>query len=704
MIDKYITSNDIYYEEVLREIKKSRKQLQPIFEAVTNSLESIRLLNSEDGKGEITITLFFSKKYLSGEELEFDKAVISDTGIGFDDNNFDRLKRYKDSRKGFRNKGSGRIQFLHFFNKSEYDSIYRDKDIFKRRRFTLSKSPDFLREDAIVFYQDDAIVDVESCRTSLALKKLLDPKDRAFYDSLTIADLKKALVSHYMVYFCVHQDTLPEIKIKYCLGDRVQAEDYIKPEDIPEIDAEQEIIVYYSRYSPDKNTVEKTEQKELFNLKAFKIDKSKLEKSEIKLTSKEEIVENKTVELKGIYPDDSIDGNRYLFVLSGDYIDDRDSDTRGELKIVNSESFVKERDLFSGDEILLEDIQSEVNSSILSMYEEIKFSIDKKRVDLEKLKSMFLLNDELFKTSNININDSEEKILSQVYLNDAKAIAKKDAEIKKHIDSLDSIDTSSSNYNEIFQQTISQLVKAIPLQNRTALTHYVARRKLVLELFDKIISRELNIQKESPRNIDEKLLHNLIFQQTSDNPEYSDLWLVNEDFIYFKGTSEGMLSDINVDGEKIIKEQFTEEEEKYRCSLGEDRTRKRPDVLLFPAEGKCIILEFKNPEVNLSEHLTQINRYASLIRNLCKESFNFNTFYGYLIGEKIDSGDVRDHDSDFKHAYHFDYVFRPSKPIVGKFGRSDGELYTEVIKYSTLLERAKKRNEIFINKLTGKSI
>ena len=32
-------------------------------------------------------------------------------------------------------------------------------------------------------------------------------------------------------------------------------------------------------------------------------------------------------------------------------------------------------------------------------------------------------------------------------------------------------------------------------------------------------------------------------------------------------------------------------------------------------------------------------------------------------------------------------------------GRQDGSLYTEVIKYSTLHERASKRNEIFVNKL-----
>ncbi|MBY0425183.1 MAG: ATP-binding protein, partial [Cytophagales bacterium] len=136
-----------------------------------------------------------------------------------------------------------------------------------------------------------------------------------------------------------------------------------------------------------------------------------------------------------------------------------------------------------------------------------------------------------------------------------------------------------------------------------------------------------------------------------------------------------------------------------RDSLDEKRYEKRPDILLFPDEGKCLIIEFKNPDKNVSDHLLQINNYASLIRNLSKDEFNFNTFYGYLIGEKIDPDDIQNKDSAFVTAFNFDYVFKPYYRILGKFGRTDGALYTEAISYSTLLKRAQKRNQIFINKL-----
>jgi len=316
------------------------------------------------------------------------------------------------------------------------------------------------------------------------------------------------------------------------------------------------------------------------------------------------------------------------------------------------------------------------------------------------LKNMFLLDESVLKAMTISLEDTEEKILERVYVADSKTIAKKDAKIKKYMDRLDTLDPTDPQYENKLNSITSALVKAIPLQNRASLTHYVARRKLVLELFERILDRELEAQKTGIRNIDEKLLHNLIFQQSSDNPDESDLWLINEDFIYFKGSSESRLCDVKIDGNKIFKRECSEEEDRYLCSLGENRATKKPDVLLFPDEGKCIIIEFKNTNVNISQHLNQINFYASLIRNCTEYQFQLDTFYGYLIGESIESRDVRGCDGDFVESYHFGYLFRPRKIIVGEDGRRDGTLYTEVIKYSVLLDRARRRNATFIKKLT----
>lgn len=703
--EKLIKSKDIYYPGIIANVNKASEHLQPIFEAFTNSLESIKLVNNSSyNGGEIKIRLFLNRG-TTDETFIFDKVVIEDNGIGFDKENFNRIMRYKDTRKGYSNKGTGRFQLLHFFDKAHYKSIFREKDNFKQRNFTLSKR--YANKDAIISLSlpDAESIDAIATKTILTMQGLLDTKeDEKFYDKITASELKWNLVSRYMMEFCLHRDKLPEIQISDYIDGVCDNTVFISNKDIPPIDDERKIQLKYSKLSNDGKIFEETERLEELTMTSFKIDAQNLESNEIKLTSKGEITLNPKIELEHLTAKDILGGKRYLFLLSGNYLDKKDGDTRGNLSIPTRDDFKKAnsetQDLFDREEIFLDDIQAKTNETVLSIYEEIREKRDAKKKDIEKLESMFLLNKDTVNAMRFGLYDTEEKILERVYSADVKTIAKKDAYIKKRIDDLDNLNPISDNYRKEINSITSELVKAIPLQNRTELTHYVARRKLVLDLFRKILDNELSIQKTEERNIDERLLHNLIFQQSSSNPEESDLWLINEDFVYFKGTSESKLCDIEIDGKKVLKKQFSEEEDKYLLSLGENRKIKKPDILLFPDEGKCIIVELKNPDVNIADHLNQINKYAFLIRNFSNKDFQLETFYGYLIGGEIQAADVRGADGRYLEAYHLDYLFCPHIPIVGLNGCRDGSLYAEVINYRTLLERAKRRNAIFIKKLT----
>ena len=702
--NKYLTAYGINYAGAIPKIKKkSKEQLQPIFEAITNSLEAIRQLQSDTDNGKITIKFIFKENLFSKENsaYDFQEIIIEDTGIGFNDEEFKRLIDLNDEGKGFLNKGSGRVQFLHYFSKTEYTSIYKDENSstgFKQRTFTLSKSQTFLDKNAIIRLDEEKDIEADLL-TTVTFKAILSDKDDKFYKKLTCEELRGNIITHYLAYFCENRDELPQINIQFIINNEIKDKLKIVSDDIPAPDQQKDIAIYYCKISSDGRSIKKTKNKELLDLKAFKINKDKLDKNGLKLTSKGEIA--KDIKLESLLADDHIDDNRYLFLLSGDYINKRDSDTRGEINIPTKDEFKKNysESLFNEEEILLDDIEERTNQVIEVLYEEIRNKKEEKQQDVEELKNMFLLNKETIKSIKIGLNDTDDKILEKVYQADAKVIAKRDAEIKQQIKQLEELNPNETDYLDSLKAQVDELVKAIPLQNRTALIHYVARRKLVLDIFDKILEKQLDIQKTSSRNIDEKLLHNLIFQQSSDNTADSDLWLINEDFVYFKGKSEGRLNDIEIDGQKIFKNEFTQEEDEYLHSLGENRKINKPDVLLFPDEGKCIIIEFKNPDVNVSVHLSQINKYASLIRNFSIDNLQIDTFYGYLIGEGINARDVRAYDGDFQVSYHFDYLFRPSKTIPGE-GRSDGSIYSEVLKYSTLLERAKMRNKVFIEKIT----
>jgi hypothetical protein len=693
--NEYIVAQDLSFIGVLHDIKKSKTALQPIFESFTNAIEAIKIKQKSlpDYKGEILIKINSTETTIG--TTEFKSLSITDNGIGFNEEEFKRFNTFKLTNKGYKNLGSGRLQYVHYFDLTNVKSTFSDEEKTFEREFIASKNGEFLKKNAIVKHKYCKEIPPSESGTTITFNTVLE--NTAIYNELNADSLKQKLLNRYVHYFCHNKNRLPKIKIEFYVHSKLKNQTTISSSDLPDIDKKQTISLNYSKKS--STGIEKTDNTETFEIDAFKIPSDILKENKLNLVSKGEVIEESGISLESLAGGDNVDGNKFLFLVSSDYIDSRDTNIRGVLKIPSKESF--EKDLFANqEEIFLEEIQTEVNSSISSMYPEIEEVKQKHFEGLAKLKEMFLLNDDTANDISVSINDSESDILKKFYEAEAKKTASLDAEIKKSVDKLDKLDPSNKNYQEELKNATNELTKSIPLQNKKSLTHYVARRKLVLDLFQKILDNEKQ-KLNKGEAIDEDVLHNLIFQQSSTDPLSSDLWLINEEYIYFKGVSEGILGKIELDGEKIIKEKLTEEEEEYRLKQGGDAKLKRTDILMFPNEGKCIIIELKAPGVNVSTHLNQINRYASLINNLSIDALKFNTFYGYLIGENIDADDVIDNDSDFINAPDLGYIFRPYKRIRGKFERLDGSLYTEIIKYSTILERAQKRNRIFIDKLRG---
>jgi len=691
--NQFITAQDLSFVGVLHDIKKSKSALQPIFECFTNALEAIKIKQTLDAEHKGEILLKINASELTTQSTEFNSLSITDNGIGFNEDEFKRFNTFKLTTKGFKNLGSGRIQYVHYFDTTRIKSMFEKDGKFFEIVFSVSKKEDFLKNNAIVKHIASKETTESISGTTVSFSTLLE--NSGIYNELNEHTLKEKLLEKYIHYFCYNKNKLPKIKIEFYVQSELKGESTISKSDIPNIDKTLPIKLQYSIKA--KNDIKKIEKTEDFTIDAFKISKTQLKENKLNLVSKGEVIEESPVTLENLAGSDHVNGNKYLFLVSSNYIDSRDTNLRGVLNIPNKDSFGK--DLFANqEEIFIEDIQEEVNKSINTMYPEIEEVKQKHQDDFAKLKEMFLLDDEIAKDISFSINDSESKILEKFYEAEARKSASFDASIKESVDKLENLDTTKPTYQDELVKAVDKLVKTIPLQNKKALTHYVARRKLVLELFQKILNNETSKLKSGGR-IDEDVLHNLIFQQSSNDPMNSDLWLVNEEYIYFRGVSEGLLGQIECDGSKILKENLSAEENEYRKKQGGDARLRRTDILLFPAEAKCIIIELKAPDANVSDHLNQINRYASLINNLSIDTLKFNTFYGYLVGESIDADDIIDNDSDFMNASNLGYVFRPYKRIVGKFGRVDGSLYTEIIKYSTLLERAKLRNKIFIDKL-----
>lgn len=283
---------------------------------------------------------------------------------------------------------------------------------------------------------------------------------------------------------------------------------------------------------------------------------------------------------------------------------------------------------------------------------------------------------------------------------------KKEAQVKDLYDSLTELEPGANNYKRDFQKKVDSLNLLIPELVRSNLSKYIARRKLVLKIFELALKKELQCQgkkKNSKTKIiqHEKFLHNIIFPQHSEDAKDSNLWLISDEFIHFDGLSEKRLVDVTIKGESFLRDDLTDDERKSLQHFDHDDITSRPDILLFPEEHKCVIIEFKSPTVELSNQVEQICQYASVIREFAKSKFEITSFYAYLIGEKIDNEAFRRKNPEFRGGYYFDYLFNPDKQVYGGRSRENGHMYIEIIKFSTLLERAKMRNKIFTDQIDG---
>lgn len=700
LINGAFVPQDISYPTLMKKhVKKHSSYLQPIFEAISNSLEAT------SGKDDIITIRINKAKTLNQEQYSFLSIDIIDTGIGFNDDNFGRLRRLYDESKGQNNFGTGRVQYLHFFNNTDIYSVFEEEGLKYKRRIVLSKNF-YATQKSVIWSSEKEVVDIDTpIGTMVSFYYPLSDEDKEKYNELTTTELRDRILIHYLSRFCLNRDNLQQIKLEYyinsiCDKDSVQV---ITGKDIPQPDYTDSVQVNYSKISVDGNTIIKTPNTEEFIINSYSLPCSIQKRNEVKLTSKNETVEVSGIDFSIIKDSPKINNSYLLFLISSSYLTQQDSDLRGQLAIYSKKDFLKKRNLFSGEEqILTDDIEEKVTSSITTHYKSISKVKESFESQIDELAEMFSLDRRILNEVGYKAGDSDQSILKKVYEYNADISAKHDAGIKSVMDSLKELTPSSKDFKKKLNEKVKKVTELVPQINRTELVRYISKRKVILDLMQKTLDKQLDCQQKNSKGKKinhESFLHNILFSQHSDDPLDSNLWMINDDFIHYKGISESELRNIKVENELFFREDLTKEELEELTAYNRDKLGNRPDILLFPKEHKCIIIELKSMDADVSKFVSQVSQYAGLIRQYAKDRFEITTFYAYLIGESFTLNEVKRANPPSKKAYYFDYLFCPNYPVDGGENRRDGEMYIEVIKYSTLLERAVFRNKIFTNKI-----
>lgn len=689
----------------LSQIPKSKNMLTPVYEAVTNSLEAIDQRSAfpsfDSPSGLIEIQFLFSGLLDDGKELE--QVVIIDNGIGFNNENYQRFEEFFDSSKGYGNRGTGRIQFLQRFAHAEVVSIFSEEgESFKR--IVSCNNTKFITNHSLISVPISAEI-----KTTLTLGEPIgNSRELKAFNNLTIDELTNELKSHFLLRLYLEKQknelSAPQIDISFYQGNSLLDKRHIGGHDIPSPEAQSSVSVPYTSIRRDRNDnpeiITIPGREATLNWAHFAIPHGELSYNGIFLCSKNIPIES--VNFSQIKKKEQVAGYRYLTVFYGEVLDDPKSvnDSVDSFTFPSASKILENSNdmLFDWDEeyLLIDSIKQVVGDAIPGIYKEVIDVQDTQQSFSHEIAKAHGISKELVTKANIHLSDDEQTITNKLFKAQAAQLAEKGYKVRKVFESLKALNPMSDIYQDELKDKAIELSTLVDEQNKEELSRFIIRREMVTELLNKILKEELDYQtkprKKGERREPEGLIHDLIFKRKSrDSGALNDLWVLNEEFVHYDGCSELPISQITLpDGQLLLKDA---QEAIQALGLKVDQ---RPDIFLYPEEGKCLLIEFKAPEEDLSNHLNQMIRYCNLIANFGTKKIT--GFYCYLIGETFNP--VTDLDGDYKATVNGDWI-RPNISIVSMDENRNtiANAQIEIIRLSSLHNRAHRRNLSFAQKL-----
>ena len=257
-------------------------------------------------------------------------------------------------------------------------------------------------------------------------------------------------------------------------------------------------------------------------------------------------------------------------------------------------------------------------------------------------------------------------------------VKKETKQVLKFIDTEEDKDDFDDKHKELYSKIIEV--------GNSRLSEYVIHRKLVLDLFEKLLKRKAT----------EKAVHSLIFplQTLSDEIGFEDhnLWILDEKLSYHKYLAS----------DKSFK----------KIKPVNSDSRDRPDIIIFnkpfafsndskPYES-IVLVEFKRPmRDDYSEEenpISQINKYAREIINGEVKDKNKREFdirqntpiYAYIICDLTKK----------LKAFANDAGYRPLPSEDGYFSFNENyNMYIEILSFDKVLNDSKARNRVLFEKL-----
>lgn len=634
--------------------------LLPLFEAIVNSIQAIEE-ESATKPGIIEIDIVRSNQKgleLDGQENLPDIVdfIIKDNGIGFNEANYESFNyAHSTYKKG--GKGIGRFTWLRAFQRAEIESRFRENGHWALRKFTFEPT-----KKGIEKHTKEQVNTTQERYTIVKLKGLKE--DYRKWCNSKSEDIALKIIEHTFIYFL--NEDCPRILIND-MGKQIVVNDLFQ------LFTNGQVIA-----RPLK--IRKNE----FKLSIVKLYSSKVDNKIHYCANNREVVIDKLStdipELDNFLTDK--DGNNFSIAVyvEGDFLDDNVNEER--TNIVFSKGEVEFPDQTSQEELrkaITELLLTEFEDQIVQL-SETRFSKVKEFVSNHpRYKQLLKYKPE--KLRKIPSTLSEEKMELEVF----KIQQELELDVKKETKSVLKFIESEQDMEDFDEKHKELYAKIIEVGN-AKLSEYVIHRKLVLDLFDKLLKRK------AP----EKAVHSLIFplQTLSDEIGFEDhnLWMLDEKLSYHKYLAS----------DKSFK----------KIEPVNSDSKDRPDIIIFnkpfafsnddkPYES-IVLIEFKRPMrddyTEQENPIYQINKYArEIIEGEVKDKYNRE--FDYRNNTPIYAYIVCDLTKKLK-AFASDAGYKQLPSGDGYFSFNDNyNMYIEIMSFDKILKDSKERNRVLFEKL-----
>lgn len=650
------------------------KSLWPLFEAIVNSIQSIDD-SPNKSSGRITIQVIRDKDVQQTTHSDItplgviDSFIITDNGVGLNSDNYKSFNTAYSTlkiKKGC--KGIGRFLWLKAFKSVDISSVFVENGKHYERIFTFS--PDGILPEENNCHE----IETTSCITTITLKDFLNPYRKNC--PLDLRSIAKKIIEHCLLFFI--SGSCPEIILTDGSSEPINLNQYYNTciKDTLHQDPfkikDHSFVIYHlcmpdSAYSHELHLCANLQEVKSVDLKKHIPNLQK------KLCT--------TNDPKGFY---------YVGYVTGSYLDSIVNTSRTGFDFDedgNTTNFLGT----SQDEIIessLEFIKAYLSHDLDEIARNKRAAIDSFVAnDHPTYRYLLFKNPEVYDLIPAGLSPTELELeLHQHAQRWESDIKRKGMEIDRAVKD----DTAQNDSS--FQDKFKAYWEGIAEINMTCLAEYVVRRKVLLNTLEDALRVQNNGMFKR-----EDAIHSIIcpMRHTSDDTPFEEmnLWMIDERLAYHKY----LASDKTLKSMPVI----------------DSNSTKEPDIAIFDHAfaysdsdeplSTVTIVEFKKPDNDSKNPLDQVGTYIDQIRDNKKKKANGQSFSVtdgtvfrcYVICDLTDK--MRTH---CKNAN-----LLPTADNLGYAGYNAARhAYYEVITYNKLLADARKRNQIFFDKLFAPTV